>query len=185
MDLAAENNERSIIDLCDEMAVVISFQDSLASLRRRPTGCRKPGAASNGTGLETLTPAGIDVEITAHRRKRDSVNSGGQNDAGGHLHQCAGLQPLSPAGNEELILLAIHQGLMHPRSSADILKEHSAVLRQTNSRFPTDKIVALIAMDGCFSRGRTTSKTPITGRLVGIDSGQVAPVLFRTCLEGG
>jgi hypothetical protein len=50
MDLAAKNNERLIVDLCDEMAVVISVQDSLASLRRRPTGCRKSGAAARGAG---------------------------------------------------------------------------------------------------------------------------------------
>jgi putative PIN family toxin of toxin-antitoxin system len=35
---------------------------------------------------------------------------------------------LSPAGNEALILLAIHQGLMHPCFSEDILEEYAAVL---------------------------------------------------------
>ena len=35
---------------------------------------------------------------------------------------------LSPAGNETLILLAIHQGLVHPCFSEGILEEYAAVL---------------------------------------------------------
>jgi uncharacterized protein len=49
----------------------------------------------------------------------------------------------SPAGNEALILLAIHQGLVHPCFSEDILEEYAAVLARAKFAFPPDEIAAL------------------------------------------
>jgi putative PIN family toxin of toxin-antitoxin system len=53
---------------------------------------------------------------------------------------------LSPNGNEALILLAIHQGLLHPCFCEDILAEYAGVLARPKFRFPPDEIAALLAM---------------------------------------
>jgi putative PIN family toxin of toxin-antitoxin system len=54
---------------------------------------------------------------------------------------------LTPAGNEALILLAIHQGLVHPCCfSEEILKEYAAVLARPKFAFPPDEIAAVLAM---------------------------------------
>jgi uncharacterized protein len=53
---------------------------------------------------------------------------------------------LSPAGNEALILLAIHQGLVHPCFSEEILEEYAAVLARPKFSFPPDEIAAVLAM---------------------------------------
>jgi putative PIN family toxin of toxin-antitoxin system len=53
---------------------------------------------------------------------------------------------LSPTGNEALILLAIHQGLVHPCFSEEILKEYAAVLARPKFAFPSDEIAAVLAM---------------------------------------
>jgi len=53
---------------------------------------------------------------------------------------------LSPAGNEALVLLAIHQGLLHPCFSEDILDEYEAVLARAKFGFSPDEIAALLAM---------------------------------------
>jgi putative PIN family toxin of toxin-antitoxin system len=53
---------------------------------------------------------------------------------------------LTPAGNEALILLAIHQGLVHPCFSEEILEEYAAVLARPKFAFPPDEIVAVLAM---------------------------------------
>ena len=53
---------------------------------------------------------------------------------------------LSPAGNEALILLAIHQGLVHPCFSEEILEEYAAVLARPKFAFPSDEIAAVLAM---------------------------------------
>ena len=53
---------------------------------------------------------------------------------------------LSPAGNEALILLAIHQGLVHPCFSDEILEEYAAVLARPKFAFPSDEIAAVLAM---------------------------------------
>jgi hypothetical protein len=50
MDLATKNN-CFIVDRRGEPAVVTMSVISSAPPRRRPTGCRKPGAAPNGAGL--------------------------------------------------------------------------------------------------------------------------------------
>jgi predicted nucleic acid-binding protein len=51
-----------------------------------------------------------------------------------------------PAGNEALIVLAIHQGLISPCLSEAIIAEYSAVLARPKSAFPPEEIDALLAM---------------------------------------
>jgi uncharacterized protein len=53
---------------------------------------------------------------------------------------------LSPADNEALILLAIHQGLVHACFSEEILEEYAAVLARTKFGFPPDEITAVLTM---------------------------------------
>jgi uncharacterized protein len=53
---------------------------------------------------------------------------------------------LSPTGNEALIMLAIHQGLVHPCFSEEILEEYAAVLARPKFAFPPDEMAALLAM---------------------------------------
>lgn len=55
---------------------------------------------------------------------------------------------LSPAGNEALIILAVHQGLVRPCISAAIIEEYAEVLARPKFAFPPDDIVAVIAMFG-------------------------------------
>jgi len=50
---------------------------------------------------------------------------------------------LSPSGNEALILLAIHRGLVHPCFSQDILDEYAAVLAFA---FAPGEIAAVLTM---------------------------------------
>jgi putative PIN family toxin of toxin-antitoxin system len=65
---------------------------------------------------------------------------------------------LSPSGNEALILLAIHHGLVPPCCSEDILKEYAAVLARPKFAFPPEDITAALAMfrgkGGALSPGR-------------------------------
>jgi uncharacterized protein len=51
---------------------------------------------------------------------------------------------ISTAGNEALILLAVHQGLVHPCFSAEILDEYAAVLARPKFAFPPDEIAAVL-----------------------------------------
>jgi putative PIN family toxin of toxin-antitoxin system len=51
-----------------------------------------------------------------------------------------------PTGNEALILLAIHQGLVHPCFTEDIFEEYAAVLARPKFAFPPDEIAAALAM---------------------------------------
>ncbi len=53
---------------------------------------------------------------------------------------------LSPEGNEALILLAIHQGLVCPCCTEDILAEYAAVLARPKFAFPAEDIAAALAM---------------------------------------
>jgi putative PIN family toxin of toxin-antitoxin system len=53
---------------------------------------------------------------------------------------------LSPAGNEALILLAVHQGLVQPCFSDEILAEYAEVLARPKFGFAPDEIAALMAM---------------------------------------
>jgi putative PIN family toxin of toxin-antitoxin system len=53
---------------------------------------------------------------------------------------------LAPRGNEALILLAIHQGLVHPCFSEESLDEYAAVLARPKFAFLPDEIAAVLAM---------------------------------------
>jgi putative PIN family toxin of toxin-antitoxin system len=53
---------------------------------------------------------------------------------------------LTPNGNEALIILAIHQGFLHPCCSDEILAEYTAVLARPKFAFAPDEIAALLAM---------------------------------------
>ncbi len=53
---------------------------------------------------------------------------------------------LSASGNEALILLAVHQGMIRPCFSAAILEEYTAVLARPRFAFSPDEIAALLAM---------------------------------------
>jgi putative PIN family toxin of toxin-antitoxin system len=53
---------------------------------------------------------------------------------------------LSPAGNEALIVLAMHQGLITPCLSEAIIAEYAAVLARPKFAFPPEEIEALLAM---------------------------------------
>lgn len=53
---------------------------------------------------------------------------------------------LSPSGNEALIVLAIHRGLVRPCFTEEIITEYSEVLARPKFAFPPDEIAALIAM---------------------------------------
>jgi uncharacterized protein len=62
---------------------------------------------------------------------------------------------ISPSGNEAAILLAIHQGLIKPVFSAEILEEYAEVLARPKFGFAPDEIKALIAL--LRSRGEEVS----------------------------
>lgn len=53
---------------------------------------------------------------------------------------------LSPTGNEALIILSIHQGLVHPCVSDEIFEEYGEVLGRPKFAFGPDEIDALLAM---------------------------------------
>ncbi|MFI4986409.1 MAG: putative toxin-antitoxin system toxin component, PIN family [Alphaproteobacteria bacterium] len=52
---------------------------------------------------------------------------------------------ISPSGNEALIVLAIHQRLLRPCFSEEILREYAEVLARPKFAFPLDEIEALLA----------------------------------------
>ena len=83
---------------------------------------------------------------------------------------------LSPAGNEALILLAIHQGLVRPCVSEDILKEYAGVLARPKFAFPADEIAALLAM----FRGRGELIVPKASTAVSVDPDDTK---FLQCAE--
>lgn len=53
---------------------------------------------------------------------------------------------LSPAGNEALIVLAIHQGFVRPCLSEAIIAEYAAVLARPKFAFPPQEIEAVLAI---------------------------------------
>jgi putative PIN family toxin of toxin-antitoxin system len=53
---------------------------------------------------------------------------------------------LSPNGNEALIVLAIHQGLVRPCFSAAVTEEYAEVLARPKFAFLPDEIAAVVAM---------------------------------------
>src|ERR1700685_3574104 len=80
MDLATKNNERFIVDRRGEPAVVImSVQDFIRTAAPPPDWLQNAWAGAKRRGLDALTPADVDAEISAHRRKSDPVApSGGE-----------------------------------------------------------------------------------------------------------
>ena len=53
---------------------------------------------------------------------------------------------LSPSGNEALIVLAVHQGMIRPCFSEQVLQEYATVLARPRFAFRLDEIDALLAM---------------------------------------
>jgi uncharacterized protein len=80
------------------------------------------------------------------------------------------------AGNEALILLAIHQGLVRPCFSEEILDEYAGVLARPKFAFPADEIAALLAM----FRGQGELIVPKTVTAVSVDPGDTK---FLQCAE--
>jgi uncharacterized protein len=83
---------------------------------------------------------------------------------------------LARAGNEALILLAIHQGLVRPCFSEEILEEYAGVLARPKFAFPADEIAALLAM----FRGQGELIVPKTVTAVSVDPGDTK---FLQCAE--
>ena len=83
---------------------------------------------------------------------------------------------LSPAGNEALILLAIHQGLVRPCFSEVILEEYAGVLARPKFAFPADEIGALLAM----FRRQGEFIVPKASGVVSVDPGDTK---FLQCAE--
>ena len=78
MDLVTKNNERFIVDRRGEPTVVImSVQDFIRTAAPSPDWLEKAWSGAKRRGLDALTPADIDAEITAHRRKQDPITPGG------------------------------------------------------------------------------------------------------------
>ena len=79
MDLATKNNERFIVDRRGEPAVVIvSVADFIRIAAPPPDWLQKAWTGAKRRGLDMLTQADIDAEISAHRRKPDPVSPGGE-----------------------------------------------------------------------------------------------------------
>jgi hypothetical protein len=77
MDLATKNNERFIVDRRGEPAVVImSVQDFIRTAAPPPDWLEKAWAGAKRHGLDTLTRAEIDAEITTHRRNNEPAPGG-------------------------------------------------------------------------------------------------------------
>lgn len=77
MDLAMKNNERFIVDRRGEPAVVIiSVQDFIRTAAPPPDWLEKAWGGAKQRGLDKLTPADIETEITAYRRKDDPAPAG-------------------------------------------------------------------------------------------------------------
>jgi predicted nucleic acid-binding protein len=53
---------------------------------------------------------------------------------------------LAPAGNEALIVLAIHHGLLRPCFSVEIPHEYAEVLARPKFAFPSQEVAAALAM---------------------------------------
>jgi uncharacterized protein len=83
---------------------------------------------------------------------------------------------LSPAGNEALILVAIHQGLVGPCFSKEILEEYAGVLARPKFTFAADEIAALLAM----FRGQGELVVPKASTTVSVDPGDTK---FMQCAE--
>jgi hypothetical protein len=75
MDLATKNNEPFIVDRLGEPAVVImSVQDFIRTAAQPPDWLEKAWSGAKRRGLDTLTSADTEAEITSHRRTQDPVD---------------------------------------------------------------------------------------------------------------
>lgn len=83
---------------------------------------------------------------------------------------------LSPVGNEALILLAVHQGLVRPCFSEEILGEYAGVLARPKFAFPPHEIAALLAM----FRSQGELVVPRVSAAVSVDPGDTK---FLQCAE--
>jgi putative PIN family toxin of toxin-antitoxin system len=72
---------------------------------------------------------------------------------------------LSPSGNEALIMLAIHHGMLLPCFSDEILVEYAAVLARPKFDFPPNEITELLAM----LRGKGELFAPVVSAVVSPD----------------
>src|SRR5580704_1828119 len=78
MDLATKNDERFIVDRRGEPAVaILSVQDFIRTAAPPPDWLQKAWSGAKRRGLDMLTPAEIEAEITVHRHKPDPVTPGG------------------------------------------------------------------------------------------------------------
>jgi hypothetical protein len=74
MDLATKNNERFVVDRRGEPAVVImSVQDFIRTAAPPPDWLQKAWAGAKRRGIDVLTSADINAEISAHRREKRSA----------------------------------------------------------------------------------------------------------------
>jgi hypothetical protein len=77
LDLVTKNNDRFIVDRRGEPAVVImSVQDFIRTAAPPPDWLDKAWAGAKQRGLDKLTPAEIDDEIAAYRRRNDPASGG-------------------------------------------------------------------------------------------------------------
>ena len=83
---------------------------------------------------------------------------------------------LCPGGNEALILLSIHQGLVRPCFSEEILEEYAGVLARPKFAFPADEIAAMRAM----FRDQGELGAPKASTAVSVDPGDTK---FLQCAE--
>jgi prevent-host-death family protein len=71
MDRAVENNERFVVERRGEPAVVImSVQDFIRIAAPPPDWLEKAWNGAKKRGLDKLSAAEIDAEISAHRREK-------------------------------------------------------------------------------------------------------------------
>jgi prevent-host-death family protein len=71
MDRAVENNERFVVERRGEPAVVImSVQDFIRTAAPAPDWLEKAWNGAKKRGLDKLSAAEIDAEISAHRREK-------------------------------------------------------------------------------------------------------------------
>ncbi|HJU19282.1 MAG TPA: type II toxin-antitoxin system Phd/YefM family antitoxin [Stellaceae bacterium] len=77
LDLTTRNNDRFIVDRRGEPAVVIiSVEEFIRIAAPPPDWLEKAWRGARRRGLDRLTPAEINAEISAHRNK-ESATSGG------------------------------------------------------------------------------------------------------------
>ena len=77
LDLATRNNDRFIVDRRGEPAVVImSVEEFVRIAAPPPDWLEKAWNSARRRGLDRLTPAETNAEISAHRNK-ESATSGG------------------------------------------------------------------------------------------------------------